>query len=112
MAVAAQSAALSKKSSSAPAEHQTLIDVLVAKNLVERKCIDVRWLPNNHQFTYFLAKPPQTSSRLQAFLRTGALLVVSTVQQESQRYWLRQLLFPLLDDLVPPWAVHMVFGFK
>ncbi len=39
-----------QKDGSMPAERQRLIDVLVAKDLVEQKCIDVRWLPNSHQF--------------------------------------------------------------
>ena len=42
---------------SLPAERQTLLDVLVAKDLVEQKCIDIRWFANSHSL--------QTSSRSQ-----------------------------------------------
>ena len=61
-----------------------VIDVLVAKDSVESTCIEVRWLPNSHQFADFLTKPFQASSRLQAFLRTGILSHVPTWQQEQE----------------------------
>ena len=39
-----------QKGGSLPAERQTLLDVLVAKDLIEQKCIIIRWLPNAQHF--------------------------------------------------------------
>ena len=58
-----------QKEGSLPTERQTLLDVLVAKDLVERKCITVRWLPNAHQFADFLTKATVATDSLQTFLR-------------------------------------------
>ena len=58
-----------QKDGSLPAERQTLlVDVLVAKDLVEQKCIDVRWLANSHQFADFLTKPKVVTPNLQLSL--------------------------------------------
>ena len=72
-----------QKDGSLPAERQTLLDVLVAKDLVEQKCIDVRWLANSHQFADFLTKPEVVTPNLQTFLRYGTLSLVPTQAQEA-----------------------------
>ena len=46
-----------QKDVSLPAERQTLLDVLVAEDLVEQKCNILRWLPNKQLFADFLTKP-------------------------------------------------------
>ena len=82
-----------QKDGSMPVERQTLIDVLVAKDLVERKCINVRWLPNSHQFADFLTKATPPTSILQAFLRHGVVTLVPTTEQvkdEAHRLALRR----------------------
>ena len=53
---------------------------------MERKCIDIRWLPNSHQFADFLTKPVQASVRSPAFLRTGALSLFLAEQQEREEH--------------------------
>ena len=73
-----------QKDGSLPAERQTLLDVLVAKDLVEQKCIDVRWLANSHQFADFLTKPEVVTPNLQTFLRYGTLSLVPTEAQEAE----------------------------
>jgi len=72
-----------QKDGSLPAERQTLLDVLVAKDLVEQKCIDIRWLANSHQFADFLTKPEVVTPILQTFLRDGVLSLVPTQAQEN-----------------------------
>ena len=57
-----------EKDGSLPAERQTWLDVLVARDLVEQKCISLRWLPNNHLFADFLTKPEVVTPNLLAFL--------------------------------------------
>ena len=82
-----------QKEGSLPTERQTLLDVLVAKDLVERKCITVRWLPNTHQFADFLTKATAATDNLQTFLRHGLLSLVPTQQQvdeEAHRLTLRR----------------------
>ena len=76
-----------------PAEQQTLLDVLVAKDLVEQKRISIRWLPNTHQFADFLTKPEVVTPNLQTFLRQGILSLVPTQAQadeEAHRLELRR----------------------
>ena len=72
-----------QKDGSLPAERQTLLDVLVAKDLVEQKCIDIRWLANSHQFADFLTKLEVVTPILQTFLRDGVLSLVPTQDQEN-----------------------------
>lgn len=76
-----------------PAERQTLIDVLVVKDLVEQRCIDIRLLPNSHQFAGFLTKATLALANLQIFLRHGMLSLVPTeapVKDEAHRLALRR----------------------
>ena len=73
-----------QKDGSLPAERQTLLDVLVAKDHVEQKCIDVRWLPNTHRFADFLTKPEVVTISLQAFLRYGRVSPAPTQAQAAE----------------------------
>ena len=73
-----------QKDGSLPAERQTLLDVLVAKDLVEQKCISIRWLPNTHQFADFLPKQEVVTPILQTFRRCGTLSLVPTRAQEAE----------------------------
>ena len=57
-----------QKDGSFPVERQTLLDVLVAKDLVQQKCIDVRGFANSHQFADFLTKPEIVTPQLQTFV--------------------------------------------
>ena len=82
-----------QKDGSLPAERQTLLDVLVAKDLIEQKCISIRWLPNAHQFVDFLTKPEVVTPNLQVFLRQGIVSLVPTQAQaddEAHRLELRR----------------------
>ena len=50
------------KTGSLPSERQTLIDLLIARDLTEAKTITVRWVPTTHQladiFTKFMRSTP------------------------------------------------------
>jgi hypothetical protein len=82
-----------QKDESLPAERQTPLDVLVAKDLIEQKCISIRWLPNAHQFADFLTKPEVVTPNLQVFLRQGIVSLVPTqakADDEAHRLELRR----------------------
>ena len=67
--------------------------MLVAKDLVEQKCITVRWLPNTHQFADFFNKPEVVTIQILAFLREGRVSLVPTqvqVKEEAHRLELRR----------------------
>ena len=53
------------KTGSLPSERQTLIDLLIARDLTEAKAITVRWVPTTHQlvdiFTEFMRSTPTFS---------------------------------------------------
>ena len=70
-----------QKDGSVLAERQTLLDALVAKDLVERKCIDVQWFPKGHQFPDLLTKATPPTASLQTSLRVGAPSLVPTDEQ-------------------------------
>ena len=70
-----------QKDGSLPAERQTLLDVLVAKDLIEQKCISIRWSPNAHQFAGFLTMPEVVTPNLQVFLRQAIVSLVPTQAQ-------------------------------
>ena len=44
------------KTGSLPSERQTLIDLLIARDLTEAKTIIVRWVPTTHQLADILTK--------------------------------------------------------
>ena len=56
------------KTGSLPSERQTLIDLLIARDLTEAKTITVRWVPTTHQLADILTKimraPPVLSKLL------------------------------------------------
>ena len=82
-----------QKDWSLPAERLTFLDVLVAKDLVEQKCISLRWLSNSQQFAYFLMQADVVTPNLETFLRHGFLSLVPTQAQaddEAQRPELRR----------------------
>ena len=70
-----------------------LIDVFVAKDFIQQKCIYIRWLPNRHQLADFLTKAPPPLSNMQTLLRHGTLSLVPTeapVEDEAHRLALRR----------------------
>ena len=76
-----------------PAERLTRLDVWVAKDMIDQKCISIRWLPNAHQFADFLTKPQVVTPNLQIFLRQGIVSLVPTQAQaddEAHRLELRR----------------------
>ena len=50
--------------------------MLVAKDMIEQKCVSTCWLPNAHQFADSLTKPEDVTPTLQIFLRQGILSLV------------------------------------
>ena len=71
------------KVGSMPTSRQTLIDLLVARDLVEQKAIMLKWLPNTHMLADILTKATAPTPVLIKFLEHGLFSLVPTVEQES-----------------------------
>ena len=75
------------KTGSLPSERQTLIDVLIARDLTEAQTITVRWVPTTHQladiFTKIMPAPPIMSKLLKQQLY--CLVGDEAEQQEEDR---------------------------
>ena len=81
------------KTGSLPTERQTLIDLLVAKDLVEAGAIKVCWVPTTHQLADIFTKLMKPPPVMQAFLKTGRYSLAQTEEEslgESHRANLRQ----------------------
>ena len=72
------------KIGSLPVSRQTLIDLLVARDLIEQETIKLKWLPNTHMLADILTKAVQPNNVLELFLKTGLFSLVPTRQQESE----------------------------
>ena len=72
------------KIGSLPVSRQTLIDLLVARDLIEQETIKLNWLPNAHMLADILTKAVQPNSVLELFLKTGLFSLVPTSQQETE----------------------------
>ena len=69
---------------SLPVSRQTLIDLLVARDLIEQETIKFKWLPNTHMLADILTKAVQPNSVLELFLKTGLFSLVPTSQQDNE----------------------------
>ena len=81
------------KTGSLPSERQTLIDLLVAKDLVEANAVKVCWVPTTHQLADMFTKIMKLPSIAESFLKTGQYSLVQTIsesQTEDHRASLRQ----------------------
>lgn len=72
------------KIGSMPVSRQTLIDLLVAKDLIEQEAIKFKWLPNSHMLADVLTKAVQPNEVLSQFLRHGLFSMVPTAEQEDE----------------------------
>ena len=81
------------KSGSIPVERQTLIDLLVARDLHDNGAVVLRWLPNNHMLADVLTKATNPNAMYQRFRDEGLYSLVPTEQQardEDHRLTLRR----------------------
>ena len=81
------------KTGSVPKERQTLIDLLVARDLVEAGTVILRWVPTTHMLADILTKTQALSAvfrRLVTALRYSLKPTVEEVEVESHRQKLRQ----------------------
>ena len=81
------------KSGSIPVERQTLIDLLVARDLHENKAVILKWLPNKHMLADVLTKATHPNEVYEQFRDTGIFSLVPTQTQsleEDHRVSLRQ----------------------
>ena len=81
------------KSGSVPCERQTLIDLLVARDLHEQGAIRLHWLPNKHMLADVLTKATHPNEVYQRFRDEGLFTLVPTeaqVKEENHRLALRQ----------------------
>ena len=81
------------KTGSLPTERQTLIDLLVARDLVEANAVKVCWVPTTHQLADVFTKMMKPPPVMEKFLRTGFYSLVQTDlegQGEEHRAALRQ----------------------
>ena len=82
-----------KKTGSLPTERQTLIDLLVARDLVEANAVKVCWVPKTHQLADVFSKLMKPPPVMEKFLKTGFYSLLQTDiegQGEEHRAALRQ----------------------
>ena len=72
------------KSGSVPVERQTLIDLLVARDLHENGAVSLRWLPNTHMLADILTKAVKPNEVYQRFRDRGLYSLVPTAEQEQE----------------------------
>ncbi len=78
---------------SVPKERQTLIDLLVARDLIEENTLSLHWVPTTHQLADVLTKLTQPGEVMKRFLMEQKYAVIPTQkeeQKEAHRKELRQ----------------------
>ena len=81
------------KTGSIPTERQTLIDLLVARDLSESETVRIMWLPNKHMVADCLTKAVVPNEVYRRLIAEGKYSLVPSVEQqteESHRQKLRQ----------------------
>ena len=75
------------KTGSIPTERQTLIDLLVARDLSENNTVRIMWLPNKHMIADCLTKAVKPNEVYRKLIATGEYsLIPSKEQQEDEDY--------------------------
>ena len=81
------------KTGSIPAERQTLIDLLVARDLHESESMELKWLPNRHMLADPLTKALTPNAIYDRFIEKGLYSVIPNEEEEAaeaHRIQLRQ----------------------
>ena len=81
------------KTGSIPTERQTLIDLLVARDLQDNNAIMFKWLPNSHMLADVLTKATRPNAIHVKFRDSGMFSLAPTAEQtedEEKRRQLRQ----------------------
>ena len=68
---------------SMPSERQTLIDLLIARDLTEAKAMEIRWVPTTHMLADALTKSMRLSDVMHRFMTQGVYSLVPTEQEEK-----------------------------
>ena len=68
---------------SIPKERQTLIDLLVARDLVETKVIDLKWMPTTLMVADVLTKEMKPSAQVKRLLEDGRYKLAPTEDDEA-----------------------------
>ena len=81
------------KTGSAPKEKQTLIDLLVARDLTETGTLKLRWMPTTHMLADILTKVTAVTAMFSKCVKDGLYCLTQTAEEqefESHRKELRQ----------------------
>jgi len=81
------------KTGSVPKEKQTLIDLLVARDLTEANALKLRWTPTTHMLADILTKVTAMTAVFGKFLKDGLYCLTQTAEEqelEKHRKELRQ----------------------
>jgi len=76
---------------SIPNERQTLIDLLIARDLCENGIVEIRWVPTAHQLADVLTKMMRVPETMSKFLRDQEYCLVQTVEAQGKEEHLKQL---------------------
>ena len=75
------------KTGSVPKEKQTLIDLLVARDLMEERAVRIRWVPTDHMLADMLTKEMKLSPAVVKFLDQQVYCVARSLdEQEKDAY--------------------------
>ena len=76
---------------SVPAERQTLIDLLIARDLAENKALEIRWVPTMHQLADCLTKMMKVPPTMQKFLTDNTYCLTRSREEQEQEDHLKGL---------------------
>ena len=76
---------------SSPNERQTLIDLLIARDLCENGIVEIRWVPTAHQLADVLTKMMRVPETMSKFLRDQEYCLVQTEEEQEKEEHLKQL---------------------
>ena len=76
---------------SVPAERQTLIDLLIARDLSEHGAVEIRWVPTAHQLADILTKMMKPPPTLEVFLRSQLYSLVQSKEESKKEEHLKSL---------------------
>ena len=76
---------------SIPAERQTLIDLLIARDLCENGDLEIRWVPTAHQLADVLTKMMKVPETMRQFLTEQVYCLVQTEEQQEKEEHLKHL---------------------
>jgi len=79
------------KTGSVPKEKQTLIDLLVARDLTEAGTLKIRWTPTTHMLADILTKVTVVTTVFRKFLQEGLYCLTQTAAEQEWEDYRKQL---------------------